>query len=244
MLYLENLGKSFEGLMAVNDVNMMVKEGDIHAIIGPNGAGKTTLFNLITGYHHPDTGKVVLRKEDITGLPRHIICQKGIARSFQRVNIYPKLTVFQNVQVAVSSQQGYTFSLFSLAKRIGRKETEELLDELGLFQYKDLKGEELSHGVKKQLELAISLANKPKLLLLDEPTAGMAPEETRITLELIQMLSKGKGLTVLFTEHDIAAVFAIAKRITVMHQGAILAEGLPEEVRANPEVQRVYLGES
>jgi branched-chain amino acid transport system ATP-binding protein len=244
MLSLENVSKSFGGLMAVNDVNMEVKKGDIHAIIGPNGAGKTTLFNLITGYHHPDTGKVVLRKENITGLPRHIICQKGIARSFQRINIYPKLTVFQSIQVAVSSQQGYTFRLFSLAERIGRKETEKLLDELGLPQYRNLKGEELSHGDKKRLELAISLANKPELLLLDEPTAGMAPEETRGTLELIQTMSKEKGLTILFTEHDISAVFAIAKRITVMHQGAIIAEGLPEEVRANPEVQRVYLGES
>jgi len=239
----QRLSKAFGGLMAVHDVNLGVKEGDIHAIIGPNGAGKTTFFNLVTGYLKPTTGMVTFKKENITKLPPHKICRKGIARSFQRVNIYPRLTAFENVQLAVLSKRGKTLNLFSPSKKMARKETEEILDNVGLADQAGLLADSLSHGDKKRLELAITLGNDPELLLLDEPTAGMSSEETETTMLLVERLAKERNLTVLFTEHDMSVVFGISKIITVLHQGAVIAEGTHEEIKQNETVQKVYLGE-
>lgn len=239
----QRLSKAFGGLMAVHNVDLGVKQGDIHAIIGPNGAGKTTFFNLVTGYLVPTAGKVAFKDEDITSLPPYKICRKGIARSFQKVNIYPRLTAFENVQIAVLSKNGKTLKLFSPSKKMERQETEKILDSVGLLDQADLTADSLSHGDKKRVELAITLGNDPDLLLLDEPTAGMSVEETESTMLLVERLAKERNLTVLFTEHDMSVVFGISKKITVLHQGAVIAEGTHDEIRENEEVQRVYLGE-
>ena len=237
------LSRAFGGVMAVYNVDLQVAEGAIHAIIGPNGAGKTTFFNLVTGYLKPTSGTVAFRGQDITRRAPYQICRKGIARSFQRVNIYPKLTVFENVQLAVLSKEGKTLNLFRPSRKMALKETERVLEDVGLSDQAASLANSLSHGDKKRLEFGITLGNEPQLLLLDEPTAGMSPEETEATMLLIDRLAKERALTVLFTEHDMGFVFGIAKKITVLHQGAVLAEGMPEEIRQNREVQRVYLGE-
>ena len=239
----ERLSKAFGGLMAVYNVDLKVKEGDIHAIIGPNGAGKTTFFNLVTGYLTPTSGKVKFKGQDITGLPPYKICRKGVARSFQKVNIYPKLTAFENVQLAVLSKHGKTLNLFRPSKNMDVRETEEILEDVGLVDQAQVTADSLSHGDKKRLELAVTLGNEPELLLLDEPTAGMSSEETEATMLLVEKFSRERNLTVLFTEHDMTVVFGISKRITCLHQGAVLAEGTQEEIKQNEEVQRVYLGE-
>lgn len=244
ILEAKGLTKSFGGVKATDKVNLAVQRGHVHAIIGPNGAGKTTLFNLITGYIRPDSGRVIFKGEDITKLAPWQICRKGIARSFQRVNIYPRLSVLENVRVAVLSQRRKCLSFFSPAKRMFGDQVLEILDSVGLSEQAAMSAGSLAHGDQKRLELAIALGNEPELLLLDEPTAGMSPEETRDTVELIEALAGERGLTVLFTEHDMAVVFSISKRITVMHQGAIIADGEPEEVRRNKAVQKIYLGEA
>jgi branched-chain amino acid transport system ATP-binding protein len=243
ILEVKRLRKAFGGLMAVNNVDLVVKTGDIHAIIGPNGAGKTTFFNVITGYLKPTAGRVIFKDQDITNLPPFQICKKGIARSFQKVNIYPRLSSFENVQVAVLSKRGSTLNLFRQSKKMAIEETEKILEEVGLSNQANLPANSLSHGDKKRLELAITLGNDPDLLLLDEPTAGMSSEETEATMLLIERMARERGLTILFTEHDMSVVFGIAKKITVFYQGSIIAEGSPDEIRGNKEVQRVYLGE-
>jgi branched-chain amino acid transport system ATP-binding protein len=243
LLEIENLTKSFGGVMAIAGVSFGIEQGTIHAVIGPNGAGKTTLFHAITGYHRPDSGRVVFMGEDITGLSSHQICRKGVGRSFQIINIYPSLSVFQNVQAAILSRIGKGLNFFSPAKNMGRNETEEILDLIGLYEQKQIIANALSHGDKKRLEVAIALGNQPKLLLLDEPTAGMSLEETTAIIHLIGKLCQEKGLTVFFTEHDMSVVFSIARRIIVMHQGKIIAEGSREDVKNNKQVQKVYLGE-
>jgi branched-chain amino acid transport system ATP-binding protein len=240
----ENLSKAFGGVRAVNRVDIEIEQGDICALIGPNGAGKTTFFNLVTKYLDPDEGKMFFKGEDITELPPQDICKKGIARSFQRANIYPKVTVFESVQMSLLSQKGKALSLFRSARSMFREETYEILESVGLTEQANLRGDALSQGDKKRLELAITLGNEPELLLMDEPTQGMAPEETAATMELVKELAGKRGLTIFFTEHDMSVVFSIAKKITVLHQGTVICEGRPEEVRGNREVQKVYLGES
>jgi len=242
ILKTERVSKAFGGLWAVDKVDLDVQEGDIHAIIGPNGAGKTTFFNLVTKYLDPDEGKVVFEEKDITKLPPHEICQCGLIRCFQRANIYPMLTVAESVQMAMLSQKGKALNMFRPAHKMFRSEVDDILDSIGLAEQANVRGDALSHGDKKRLELAIALGNHPKLLLLDEPTAGMSGEETRITMELLRKLHDRMNITILFTEHDMSVVFGIARRITVLHQGRIIADGTPEEVRANEEVQQVYLG--
>lgn len=243
MLRVESVFKSFEDFMAVNGANLHVKKGEIVAVIGPNGAGKTTLFNLITGLLKPDKGKIFFKEEDITPLPPYEICKKGIARSFQIVNIFPRLTVFENVQVAVLSHQRKSSNLFRPAHNLAVKETREILEIIGLLNKEKSIAGSLSHGDQKILEIAIALGNEPELLILDEPTAGMSPEETQGTMELIRRLAKMRGLTILFCEHDMEIVFSIAQRIMVMRHGQTIIQGTPEEVRSNREVQEAYLGE-
>jgi branched-chain amino acid transport system ATP-binding protein len=242
MLQVEAVDKSFGDFMAVCQANLSVGKGELVAVIGPNGAGKTTLFNLITGQLWPDRGKIVFRGEEITGLPAYEICKRGIARSFQIVNIFPRLTVFGNVQVAVLSQQRRSNNIFSPAQSLAIEETESILESVGLSDKATNIAGSLSHGDQKILEIAIALGNEPELLILDEPTAGMSPEETAATLELIKNLASNRGLTILFCEHDMDVVFSIAQSIMVMHQGRTLIQGKPEAVRENREVRETYLG--
>ena len=242
MLEVRGLSKSFGGFLAVNKATLDVRKGEIVAVIGPNGAGKTTLFNLVTGILKPDEGQVIFKGEEITGLPAHKTCKKGITRSFQVVNIFSRLTVFENVRISVLSQQGKTYHWFRPSREFVNEETGEILESVGLINKKDNVCGALSHGDQKVLEIAIALAGKPELLILDEPTAGMSPEETARCIDLIKRLSQNLGLTILFCEHDMELVFAIARRIMVMVRGSTIVQGLPEEVRCNQQVQDAYLG--
>ena len=244
LLRVENVTKSFDGFVAVNNFNLTVEQGQMACIIGPNGAGKSTAFNLITGHLQPTRGRIFFRDREITGFPPYEICQMGMGRSFQRTNIFPRLSVFENVQVAVLSHAKKTLNFFTPAKKLVQDETYQILEDVGLVDEAQSISGTLSYGFQKQLELGIALASEPELLLLDEPTAGMSPQETASSIELIGKIARDRGLTLLFTEHDMDVVFSIAEKITVLHQGEVLAEGLPEEVRTNPEVQRVYLGEA
>ena len=243
MLEVRDLRKAFGGFEAVGGVSLTVAAGQVTAIIGPNGAGKTTLFNLITGHVRPDAGAVRFDGRDITGLAPHDVCRLGVGRSFQRTNIFPRLTVFQNVQAAFISHRRRGLDLFTPVDRLYRDETLALLASLGLLDRSGEMSGFLSHGAQKQLELGIALASEPRLLLLDEPTAGMSAVETRDTIRLISRIARERGLTLLFTEHDMEVVFSIAQTITVLHQGRVIAGGTPAQVRGDPEVRRVYLGE-
>ena len=238
-----NLTKSFGGLTAINGVNFGLLKGNIHAIIGPNGAGKTTFFNLVSGYFKPTGGRIHYKGEDITGLPASEISEKGLLRSFQVASIYPMLTALENIKVVMFSRQARTYHFFKGAKGLCTEEGCEILRKVGLLDQRDAVGGKLSHGDRKRLELGIVIANGPEVVLLDEPTAGMSPDETRQAIALIEKIALEQGLTILFTEHDMSVVFGIARRITVLHQGAVLAEGKPEEVKRNAMVQNVYLGE-
>ena len=244
MLQVEGIQKSFGGFKAVNGARLDVDQGEIVAVIGPNGAGKTTLFNLITGILRPDGGRILFKGEEITGLSAHRICKKGMARSFQVVNLFSRLTVFENVQIAILSRMGKTFNLFSPSRKMAIRETSDILGNVGLADKRNRVCGALSHGDQKVLEIAIALGGKPELLILDEPTAGMSPEETARCIDLIRQLSNQLGLTILFCEHDMELVFAIARRIMVMVRGATLVQGLPEDVRCNQEVQDAYLGKT
>ena len=242
MLRVEEVHKSFGDFKAVNGAHLTVEEGQMVAVIGPNGAGKTTLFNLITGQLQPDQGRILFRGQEIGGLPPYEICRRGIARSFQIVNIFPRLTVFENVQVAVLSHQGRSFTLFEPARSLAVEETYRILERVGLVDKAEHVAGSLSHGDQKVLEIAMALGSEPELLILDEPTAGMSPEETAATLALIRQLAETQGVTILFCEHDMEVVFSVAQSIMVMHQGRTLIQGAPEEVREHPEVQEAYLG--
>lgn len=240
------LKRHFGGVRAVDGVDLQVDEGELLAIIGPNGAGKTTLFNLLTGMLRSDSGRVLFAGEDITGLPPSEIVRRGIGRSFQLINIFPELTVYENTLVAILSRMGLTSKPVASLKKASEAhaKTAQLLERVGLLAEADLWAERLSRGDQKRLEIAIALGVEPRLLLLDEPTAGMAPVETAEITGLLRRIVQEAGVTVAFTEHDMTVVFSVASRITVMHQGKIIAEGRPEEVRLNPSVQEAYLGET
>jgi branched-chain amino acid transport system ATP-binding protein len=237
-----NLEKSFGGLKATDHVSLHIKQGDICSLIGPNGAGKTTFFNLITGHIKPDSGKVLFQGEDITGKPAMTVTRKGIARSFQIVNIFPQLTVYENIMVAVLSQKRKSFDFLNPAKRIAREEIHGLLESIGLTGQMNMLSGQLSHGNQKRLEVGIALAMKPKLLALDEPTAGMAVEEKAAILKTIKSLIRAAGCTVLLCEHDMSVIFDVSDYIWVLHNGAIVAHGTIDEIKNNEVVQRIYLG--
>jgi len=239
----EHLNKAFGGLLATCDVSYEMQTGELSAIIGPNGAGKSTFFNLLTGYHRADSGRVLFQGKEITNWPPHRISRLGIARAFQVSNIYLALTTYENIRQAILAQQKRTLNFFTPAHRLAKKETVDLLEVAGLSQHAHMIAGNLSQGDKKRLELAIALGSNPELLFLDEPTAGMSREETHETMNLVKRLNQEMGLTILFTEHDMAVVFGYAKRLTVLHQGAIIAQGSPEEVRSNETAQKIYLGE-
>jgi branched-chain amino acid transport system ATP-binding protein len=243
LLQVAGLAKHFGGLQAVAGVDLVVEPGERRAIIGPNGAGKTTLFNLITGYHRPDAGTVTFDGQDLTGQPTYRVAKAGIARAFQITSIFGGLSVFRNVQLGRLAQAGQTASPFGVVEGRHADAVETILEDCGLAVVASERAGNLSHGDQRALELAISLAMEPKLLLLDEPTAGMAPEETTRTMRLVRRIAEERDLTVLFCEHDMEVVFGTADRILVMHQGKPLAEGSPDEIRNDPDVRRVYLGE-
>ena len=242
MLRVESLSKAFDGFQAVAGANLQVNPGEIVAVIGPNGAGKTTLFNLISGIIKPDSGRVFFKDEDITGLPPHKICRKRMSRSFQVVNVFQRLSVFENVQIAVLSRERKTWNLFTPSSKLVLEETNHILASVGLAEKKNRTTALLSHGDRKVLEIAMALGGNPEFLILDEPTAGMAPEETARCIALIRDISEKLGLTILFCEHDMEIVFGIANRIMVMVRGATIIQGTCEEVRCNQAVQDAYLG--
>ena len=243
ILEIKGLRKSFGGLAAVAGVNLEVQDGHIDSIIGPNGAGKSTLFNLISGYYPCDEGQVFFKGKDITGLTPQKIVKMGMGRSFQVTNIFPKLTVFENIQATIIYRIGRGVNLFSDVRKSVREETEEILSTVELLeQAHDMAGI-LSAGDRKLLEMGIVLATGPDLLLLDEPTCGMSPAETSKTIEMIKKIAQDKSLTVLFTEHKMDMVFSISSKITVMNFGAIIAAGKPDDIRANEKVQQIYFGD-
>jgi branched-chain amino acid transport system ATP-binding protein len=243
VLEVHGLSKSFGGFRAVSEVDLAVAEGEIAAVIGPNGAGKSTLFNLITGHLQPTAGRVLVDKRDVTGVAPYKICSMGLGRSFQRTNIFPKLSVLENVQAAFLAHRGQGPNFWSRSNRLCRGEAVALLASIGLAEQTRVVAGTLSYGNQKQLELGIALASDPKILLLDEPTAGMSASETHETIALIERIARERRLTLLFTEHDMAVVFSIAQRIAVMHQGRVIAHGDPAAVRADAQVRRVYLGD-
>jgi len=243
ILEAHGLVKRFGGLAAVDGVDLDVVRGTVHAVIGPNGAGKSTLFSLLTGQLRPDHGTVIFDGADVTGAPPHRLARRGIGRSFQTTAVFPGLSVQENVRLAVMGAHATTRQPFGTVSRRYQSEVERTLELVGLGDHARVRAGELSHGDQRALELAISLAVKARLLVLDEPTAGMSPYETRRTMEMLRRVIVREGMTLLITEHDMEVVFGVAQRVTVMAEGRVIAEGTPEDVRADTEVVRVYLGD-
>jgi branched-chain amino acid transport system ATP-binding protein len=242
LLAVERLARHFGALAAVTDVSLTVAARERRAIIGPNGAGKTTLFNLITGTLAPTSGRVLLEGRPLTGLPPHAVARRGLSRSFQRTNVFPRLSVRENLRLAAAAASRGSWNLVGSVERMaGPLETARLVAEaVGLSARADEAAGRLSYGEQRQLEVGIALATSPRLLLLDEPTAGMSPEETVRMTHLLRDLPR--DITLLIIEHDMDVVFSLADRITVLHHGEVLTEGTPDEVRRDPRVYEVYLG--
>ncbi|HSB73957.1 MAG TPA: ABC transporter ATP-binding protein [Candidatus Methylomirabilis sp.] len=242
LLEVRGVWKAFGGIQAVRGVSLRLGPGEVHAVIGPNGAGKTTLFNLLTGHLRCDRGAVLFRGERISGLPPHRIWRRGISRTFQVAATFRSLTLRENVQVAILSHQGRSREMFSSAPGAVREPAAALLERVGLLDQAESPCGALAYADLKRLELAVALANDPAILLLDEPTAGMAPQERMDLIGLVLRTVALQGLGVLFTEHDMDVVFAAARRILVLHQGEVISEGTPMEVRSSRAVQQIYLG--
>lgn len=241
-LKVSNLHKSFKALKVLSDVSLKVEEQERHVIIGPNGAGKTTLFNCIMGTIPITSGEVAMDGKDVSGMPSHARVPLGMSRTFQKNNLFEKLTVEENVRLAVEARKPYRFGLFKPASWRDDlvEESEELLKRWNLWDRRDREVRELSYGEQRLLEVLLALASKPRMLLLDEPTSGMSPAETTETIRLIQELPR--SLTLLVVEHDMEVVFAIADRITVLHHGEIFLSGTPDEVRGDERVKEIYFG--
>jgi len=241
ILETKGLTKSFGGLTAVDEVDFQAEKGQLSTIIGPNGAGKTTFFNMIAGILSPTKGEIWFKGENITNLPAHMVSQKSIARSYQIINIFPNLTVFENIRIAAQSRK-VTYDFWKDVKNLDEinQKVTQILETLKLGDRQETLACNLPYGEQRHLEIGIALATEPELLLMDEPTAGLTPEETLGIMELIKTISK--GLTIILVAHDMDVVMKVSDRITVLHQGKILAEGKPGEIQKNEEVQRVYLG--
>jgi branched-chain amino acid transport system ATP-binding protein len=243
MLKLVDVTKAFGGVLATNHLSAEFASGSLSAVIGPNGAGKTTLFNLITGKLKPDSGSILLDGKDITGLPARAIVKRGIGRAFQVASIFPTLTVRQSLEAAVLAHRGGLADLLgSFARSGARERAGELMEMLGMQSQADTLSRHLPHGDQKLLDIGLALALEPQVLLLDEPTAGMGPEERVQMIERVHHLWERQRITIVFIEHDMDIVFAHAQTIRVLHYGALLAEGTPDEIRNNQAVIDVYLG--
>ncbi len=244
ILETQNLRREFGALVAVEDVSLKVKAGSLHSIIGPNGAGKTTFFNLLSGNIPPTAGRVLLRGKDITNLPLYKTAHLGIGRSFQITNIFPNLTVLENIRLAAQALGKDSFRLFRSYRAFPRYEARawEVIEQVGLVNEALLPARTLPHGAQRKLELGMILAPDPEILLLDEPTAGMASEQVPELMALIQRIQEAGHKTVMLVEHNMNVVMSVSDTITVMHHGAVLAEGTPAEISANETVQTAYLG--
>lgn len=242
VLETHGLTKNFGAIVAVDHVSFALQEGELLALIGPNGAGKSTCFNMLMGQLKPSAGDVVLGGETITGLAPRQVWRKGVGRTFQITATYSSMTVIENVQMALLSHHRQIMRILPYATRAHREEALALLDLVGMADQADRHCAVLAYGDLKRMELAIALAHNPRVLLMDEPTAGMAPKERATLMQLTADIVRDKGVSVLFTEHDMDVVFDHAHRILVLNRGALIAEGGAEAIRANPEVQEVYLG--
>ncbi|MBO6719830.1 MAG: ABC transporter ATP-binding protein [Rhizobiaceae bacterium] len=246
VLHIDDVHKSFAGLHALSDVDLDVRQGETHAIIGPNGAGKSTLLNVCVGRIKPDRGAVIFDGDTLTGKSPHEINQLGVARVFQTPEVFLDLTVLENVMVPALSKRDGHFKLNPFSAIAGetsiRNEAEEVIVNVGLKNHVHAVASSLSRGDKRRLELAMGLIQRPKLLLLDEPTAGMARHDTNATIDLLKQIKEG-GMTKVIIEHDMHVVFSLADRITVLAGGRIIAQGSPEEIKNNPKVKEAYLGE-
>src|SRR5690554_7637547 len=242
VLETRNLVKEFKGFVAVDDVNLQIRQGDIHALIGPNGAGKTTVFNLLTKFLSPTRGQILYQGEDITALKSAAIARKGIVRSFQISAVFPHMTALENIRVALQTVEGTSFSFWKSGNSLNKlnQRCMELLDSVGLTEFANTTTVELAYGRKRALELATTLAMSPKLLLLDEPTQGMGSEDVDRVVELVRKAAQGR--TVLMVEHNLSVVSKLCDRITVLAQGAVLTEGDYQTVSADPRVREVYMG--
>jgi len=242
ILRLQDIYKDFSGLQVLLGISMEIQQGECHAIIGPNGAGKSTLFNIITGLYKPSRGQITFLDRDITRSSIHKIARMGLSRSFQIINIFPKMTVFENIRIAVFSRFNRRFNCTSFLHRDRRilEESDRILSLIGITDVRNVPACEMSYGMQRQLELALTLARDPILILLDEPTAGLNAEETRGIVPLIRKVIQGKTLVIV--EHDMEVVFNLADRITVLNYGQVLATGTPDEIRGSEEVKKAYLG--
>lgn len=242
ILNIKNLYRHFGGVNAINGVNLSFVENELRSIIGPNGAGKTTLFNVITGKLPASSGQVIYGGKDITNKPPHEVVRLGICRTFQKSSIFPGLTVLENVRIARQARVGGSRRIFSARDSLKavNEDTWAILDRLGLHEQAEMLASKLSHGDQRLMEIGVALAGGPQVLLLDEPTAGMSPRETERTTHLVRQLAK--EVAVILVEHDMEVVMSISDRISVMHQGAIIAEGTPNEIQKNDQVREAYLG--
>lgn len=242
-LSVQQLRKNFGGVKAVDSVSFELAAGEIAALIGPNGAGKSTLFNLINGQLVPDAGHVLFDGKALLGIPPDRRARSGIARTFQVAQIFGTMTALQNVQLALAAAAGGTLGIKDLLWNLHADAAHALLAQVGLQSHASSAAASLAYGDAKRLELVLALSAKPRLLLMDEPTAGMAPEERLALMQLIVAIAGASNMAVLFTEHSMDVVFSFARRVLVLSQGRLVADGLPDAVRADPEVQRVYLGD-
>ena len=243
ILQVESLSKNFGGLRAVADVSMAVRERTIHSILGPNGAGKTTLFNLITGAFSPTSGTVRLFNEDITGATPNVLVGKGLVRTFQRTSIFPSLTAVQNLAIAIRSRKGMNMAIAE-SRNVANEVTAEahrILDIVGIREHKDTPSRNLSHGSQHALDIAIGFALAPKVLLMDEPLAGMSRGDRERIADVILALRDDHDLTIVIVEHDIGMVMRVSDTITVLQNGSVIAEGPPCEIKGNPDVKKAYL---